>query len=148
MMLSIFSCVYWPSVCLLWRNVCLGLLPPFFLGGGRCLLLLYWAVWTAYTLWRLILCQLFQFSIFFCPWHIFISQRYSRLTFSRKILKEGNQTWAACECSLCTLAFLRGGGEFSTSSLKLAGCSSFLWSAMQVAAETICEKRSLIQSLP
>ena len=31
-MLSIFSCVCWPSVCLLWRNVCLGLLPIFCLG--------------------------------------------------------------------------------------------------------------------
>ena len=31
-MLSIFSCAYWPSVCLLWRNVCLGLLPIFWLG--------------------------------------------------------------------------------------------------------------------
>ena len=29
MMLTIFSCVYWPSVCLLWRNACLGLLPMF-----------------------------------------------------------------------------------------------------------------------
>ena len=28
-MLSIFSCVFWPSVCLLWRNVCLGHLPVF-----------------------------------------------------------------------------------------------------------------------
>ena len=25
--MSIFSCVCWPSVCLLWKNVCLGLLP-------------------------------------------------------------------------------------------------------------------------
>ena len=31
-MLSILSCVCWPSVCLLWRNVCLGLLPFFWLG--------------------------------------------------------------------------------------------------------------------
>ena len=31
-MLSIFSCAYWPSVCLLWRNVYLGLLPIFRLG--------------------------------------------------------------------------------------------------------------------
>ena len=30
--LIIFSCVCWPSVCLLWRNVCLGLLPIFCLG--------------------------------------------------------------------------------------------------------------------
>ena len=31
-MLSIFSCAYWPSVFLLWRNVYLGLLPIFGLG--------------------------------------------------------------------------------------------------------------------
>ena len=29
LMLSIFLCVYQPSVCLLWRNVCLGLFPTF-----------------------------------------------------------------------------------------------------------------------
>ena len=29
-MLSIFSCASWPSVCLLWRNVYLGLLPIFY----------------------------------------------------------------------------------------------------------------------
>ena len=28
-MLGIFSCVYWPSVCLLWRDVYLSLLPIF-----------------------------------------------------------------------------------------------------------------------
>ena len=28
-MLSIFSCAFWPSVCLLWRNVYLHLLPIF-----------------------------------------------------------------------------------------------------------------------
>ena len=39
-MLSIFSCAHWPSVCLLWRNVYLGLLPIFWLGclGGFLLL--------------------------------------------------------------------------------------------------------------
>ena len=31
-MLSIFSCVCWPSICLFWRNVYLGLLPIFWLG--------------------------------------------------------------------------------------------------------------------
>ena len=31
-MLSIFSCAFWPPVCLLWRNVCLDLLPIFWLG--------------------------------------------------------------------------------------------------------------------
>ena len=28
-MLSMFSCAYWPSICLLWRNVYLSLLPLF-----------------------------------------------------------------------------------------------------------------------
>ena len=28
-MLNIFSCACWSSACLLWRNVCLGLLPIF-----------------------------------------------------------------------------------------------------------------------
>ena len=36
-MLNTFSCAFWPSVCLLWRNVYLGLLSIFWLG---CFLLL------------------------------------------------------------------------------------------------------------
>ena len=32
LIMSIFSCVCWPSVCLLWRNVCSGLLLIFWLG--------------------------------------------------------------------------------------------------------------------
>ena len=32
MIMSIFSCASWPSVCLLWRNIYLGLLPIFWLG--------------------------------------------------------------------------------------------------------------------
>ena len=31
-MLSIFSCAYWPCICFLWRNVCLGLWPIFSIG--------------------------------------------------------------------------------------------------------------------
>ena len=31
-MLSIFSCACWPSVCLLWKSACLGLVPIFWLG--------------------------------------------------------------------------------------------------------------------
>ena len=31
-MLSIFSCAFWPSVCLLWRDVYLVLLPIFWIG--------------------------------------------------------------------------------------------------------------------
>ena len=34
-MWSIFSCAHWPSVCLLWRNVYLSLLP-IFLSGVIC----------------------------------------------------------------------------------------------------------------
>ena len=45
-MLSIFSCARWPSVCLLWRNVCLGLFPTFWFGlfvflGLSCMSCLY-----------------------------------------------------------------------------------------------------------
>ena len=31
-MLSIFSCAHWPSVCFLWKTICLGLLPVFVSG--------------------------------------------------------------------------------------------------------------------
>ena len=57
-MLSIFSCASWPSVCLLWRNVYLGLLPIFGFGG-----LFFWH-WVVYIFWRLILCPLIHLQIF------------------------------------------------------------------------------------
>ena len=56
-MFSIFSHVHWPFVCLLWRTVCLGLLPNFWWG---CLFSWYWAVRAAYISWRVVLCQLFH----------------------------------------------------------------------------------------
>ena len=43
--LSIFSCAYWPPICLLRRNVCLGLLLIFWLG---CLFFSCWVVWAVY----------------------------------------------------------------------------------------------------
>ena len=52
--------VLWPSGCLPWRNVCLGLPPIFKLG---CLLFWYWTAWTVCIFWRLI-CQLLCFQIF------------------------------------------------------------------------------------
>ena len=58
---AIYSCVYCPPVCLLWRNVCLGLLPIFWLG---CLYFWYWAPWTAYIFWRLTLSWLLHLQLF------------------------------------------------------------------------------------
>ena len=60
-MLSVFSCASWPSVCLLWRNVCLGLLPIFWLD---CLFLGYSVTWTLCKFWRLIPCQSHPSQIF------------------------------------------------------------------------------------
>ena len=51
-MLSIFSC---PSVCLLWWNVYLDILPILWL-----FIFLYWAVGTVCVVWRLIPCQFFE----------------------------------------------------------------------------------------
>ena len=56
------SCVYWSSVCLLWKNVCLGLLPTFWLG---CLFCWYWAAWATCIFWRLNLCQSLSFAVIF-----------------------------------------------------------------------------------
>ena len=56
--MSIFSCVYWPSVCLR-RNVCLGLLHIFFIG-----FFWYWTVWAVHIFWRLIL------SCFICSYFL------------------------------------------------------------------------------
>ena len=68
-MLSIFSCVYRPSVCLLWRSIYLGLLPILWL---HCFLFWHWAAWAAYVFWRLFLCQLFSIQ-----WNIFVLQLIS-----------------------------------------------------------------------
>ena len=54
----LFMCVY---VCLLWRNVFLGLFLTFWFS---CLFFWYWVVWAACTLWKLILCQLFHMILF------------------------------------------------------------------------------------
>ena len=58
-MLSIFSCAYWSSLCLLWRNVHLGLMPNFWL-GDCC----YWVVWAVCIFWKLAPCQSCSLQIF------------------------------------------------------------------------------------
>ena len=47
-----FMCLL--AISMLWRNVCLGLLPIFWLG---CLFFWYWAAWTDCLFWRFIFCQ-------------------------------------------------------------------------------------------
>ena len=49
--LNIFSCVCWPFVCLLWKNIYLGPLPIFKLG---CLFSWYWVVLVLCIFWILI----------------------------------------------------------------------------------------------
>ena len=44
-MLNIFSCACWPSVCLLWRNVYLGLLLIFFFNKFIYLFIYFWLCW-------------------------------------------------------------------------------------------------------
>ena len=52
----LFMCLL--TVCVsFWRNLCLGLLPTFWLD---CLFFWYWFVWAAYKFWKSILCQLFH----------------------------------------------------------------------------------------
>lgn len=50
-MWSIFSCTFWPSVCLLWRNVYLDLLSIFWLIVGFSF---FWATRAIYVFWWLI----------------------------------------------------------------------------------------------
>ena len=49
MMMSIFSSACYPSICLLWRNVYLGILPIFWLGC----LFFYWIIWAVWIFWKL-----------------------------------------------------------------------------------------------
>ena len=51
----------WPSVCLLWRNVYLGLLPSFWLG---CLVFCRWVIWLMCIFWKLSPCHLHHLQQF------------------------------------------------------------------------------------
>ena len=57
-MLNIFSCTSWPSVCLILRNVYLGLLPIFKI------FLKYWIAWSVCKFWRLFPCWPYCLQIF------------------------------------------------------------------------------------
>jgi len=54
------SCVWWSSVYLLWRIVCLGILPIF----DWIICFWYWDAWAVCIFWRLIFCQLLHLQIF------------------------------------------------------------------------------------
>ena len=71
MMLNIFSCASWPSVCCrLWRNVYLFLLPMSWLG---CLVFCCWVVWAVCIFWKLSLCRSPYLQIFFSySWVVFL----------------------------------------------------------------------------
>ena len=63
-MLSICSCVCWPSVCRLWRNVCLDLFPTFWMG---CWFFWYWVVWAACITLEINPLSVVSFAIIFLP---------------------------------------------------------------------------------
>ena len=79
-MLSIFSYVCWPSVCLLWRNIYLDVPSIFWLG---CLFFWYWASWTACIFWSLILCQLLHCNCFLPFWRLSFHLVYSFLWWAK-----------------------------------------------------------------
>ena len=68
-----FSCSFWPSLRLLWRNVCLCLLPIFWLGSS---FFWYWAALAFCVFWKLIPCwsvHLLMFSpILWVVFHLFM----------------------------------------------------------------------------
>ena len=77
-MLSIFSCVSWPSVCLLCRNVYLGLLLIFGLGC-----LFFWAAWAACIIWRLIFVRFFICKYFLPFWGLSFHFAYGFLCYAK-----------------------------------------------------------------
>ena len=84
-MLSIFSCVYWSPMCLLWRNNCLGLLLIFWLS---CLFFGCRAAGAVCVFWRLIPCWSHCLQVFspilwvvfsFCLWFPLLCKRFLSL---------------------------------------------------------------------
>ena len=91
-MLSIFACVFWPSVCL-WRKVYLYLLPISLLG---CLCFCHQAAWAVYIFWRLNPCWSLDLQIFspilwvvfsFCLWFHLLCKRFLSVMRTYLIIK-------------------------------------------------------------
>ena len=72
--------VFVSHLCLLWKNVCLGLFPTFWLG---CLFFWYWVVWAACILWKLILCHLFHLLLFSPSLRVVFHLAYSFLCYPK-----------------------------------------------------------------
>ena len=111
--------VYWPSLCLLWRNVCLGLLHIFWLG---CLFFWYWAVWVAYIFWRLILCGLFHLQLFL-QFYFFIFGCVESSLLYRLFLQFAARASHCSGFSCCTAQAL-GRESHSIAAHRLRSCSS------------------------
>ena len=80
-MLCIFLCASWPSICLLWRNVYLGLLPIFFIVVIVVIFFFFnWAAQIICIFWRLIShivckCILPFYGLSFCVMIAFAMQK-------------------------------------------------------------------------
>ena len=60
-MLNIFSCICWPAVCVLWKNVYSDILPLFKLDY---LFFCYWVIWVFYISWLLAPFQIYDLQWF------------------------------------------------------------------------------------
>ena len=105
-MLSIFPCVCWPSICLLWGNACLGLLPILWLS---CLFFWCWVAWAACIFWKLILCYCFTCSYFLPFWGLSFSLAFCFLCCAKLLSLINSHLFTSV-----FLSIILGGGSRST----------------------------------